>query len=151
MYKATLTALTSLFLLVGCKGKTPVLGIEDNQLTQCPSTPNCVNSQAEDKEYYIEPILVTGTQLEIKEHLLRILKEFKRSKITVVNNDYIRSEFTSKLFRFVDDVEFYFPETQSKNMLIHVRSASRVGYSDFGVNRKRTEDIRYKFATINKE
>lgn len=53
------------------------------------------------------------------------------------------------VFRFVDDVEFYFPETTSKEIIIHVRSASRIGYSDFGVNRKRIEDIRKKLKLSN--
>ena len=75
----------------------------------------------------------------------------KRCKIKVVEDNYIRAEFTSKVFRFVDDVEFYFPDTKSKETIIHVRSASRVGHSDFGVNRKRIEQIRSKYKTINRE
>lgn len=141
--------LTSILLLTGCTGKTPKLGVDADQLKQCPMKPNCVNSQAEDNEHFIEPIFITGAQLETKEHILEILKEFERSKITVVSSNYIRSEFTSMFFRFVDDVEFYFPETQSKEMLIHVRSAARVGHTDFGVNRKRIENIRHKLQQIN--
>jgi uncharacterized protein (DUF1499 family) len=75
----------------------------------------------------------------------------KQSKIVVVEDNYIRAEFVSKIFRFVDDVEFYFPDKKSKELLIHVRSASRVGYSDLGVNRKRIEQIRRKLKTIKKE
>lgn len=69
----------------------------------------------------------------------------------MVEDNYIRAEFVSKIFRFVDDVEFYFPDKKSKELLIHVRSASRVGYSDLGVNRKRIEQIRRKLKTIKKE
>ena len=127
------------------------LGVEDGRLVQCPTKPNCVNSQAKDKEHFIEPILARGTQLEAKEHLLKILNVMKRSEIKVSGNDYIRAEFTSMIFRFVDDVEFYFPETQSKEIVIHVRSASRVGHSDFGANRKRIEEIRNQFKLINKK
>jgi uncharacterized protein (DUF1499 family) len=145
MNKRILIVLTSLLLLTGCTGKMPKLGVQAGQLMQCPTKPNCVNSQAKDNEHFIEPILTKRTQLETKEHLLKILKEKKRAAIKVIESDYIRAEFVSMVFRFVDDVEFYFPETESKEILIHVRSASRIGHSDFGVNRKRIEKIRNNF------
>ena len=53
--------------------------------------------------------------------------------------DYLYAEYSSALFGFVDDVEFYFPP---ETHIIHVRSASRLGHSDLGVNRKRIEAIR---------
>ncbi len=145
MNKQIQIALTSLLLLTGCTGVKPKLGIENGQLTQCPTTPNCVNSQAKDKKHYIEPILTTGTPLEVRTHILKILNKTKSSKIIVTKNNYIRAEFTSKMFRFVDDVEFYFPDTKLKEMTIHIRSASRVGHSDLGANRKRIEHIRSEF------
>jgi len=151
MNKQIQIVLISLLFLTGCAGVRPKLGIENGQLTQCPTTPNCVNSQSKDKKHYIKPILTTGTPLEVKNHVLKILNELKRSKIIVAEDNYIRAEFTSKMFRFVDDVEFYYPDTKSKEMVIHVRSASRVGHSDLGVNRKRCEQIRSKFKAINKE
>jgi len=150
MNKQIMIVLTSLIFFTGCTGVIPKLGIENGQLIQCPTTPNCVNSQAKDKKHYIEPILMTGTPLEVKNHILKILNELKRAKIIVAEDHYIRVEFTSKVFRFIDDLEFYFPNTKSKEMTIHVRSASRVGHSDFGVNRKRIEQIRSKFKEINK-
>ena len=150
MNKQFMMVLTSLIFFTGCTGVIPKLGIENGQLIQCPTTPNCVNSQAKDKKHYIEPILMTGTPLEVKNHILKILNELKRAKIIVAEDHYIRVEFISKVFRFIDDLEFYFPNTKSKEMTIHVRSASRVGHSDFGVNRKRIEQIRSKFKEINK-
>ncbi|MDX2499050.1 MAG: DUF1499 domain-containing protein [Deltaproteobacteria bacterium] len=150
MNKQIMIVLTSLIFFTGCTGVIPKLGIENGQLIQCPTTPNCVNSQAKDKKHYIEPILMTGTPLEVKNHILKILNELKRAKIIVAEDHYIRVEFISKVFRFIDDLEFYFPNTKSKEMTIHVRSASRVGHSDFGVNRKRIEQIRSKFKEINK-
>jgi len=150
MNKQIMIVLTSLIFFSGCTGVIPKLGIENGQLIQCPTTPNCVNSQAKDKKHYIEPILMTGTPLEVKNHILKILNELKRAKIIVAEDHYIRVEFISKVFRFIDDLEFYFPNTKSKEMTIHVRSASRVGHSDFGVNRKRIEQIRSKFKEINK-
>jgi uncharacterized protein (DUF1499 family) len=122
----------------------PKLGIDNDQLMQCPETPNCVNSQATDEKHFIQPILLVGTQQEAQNRLLKILKAWKRSKIIVVQDNYIRAEFKSKLFRFIDDVEFYFPAIEKEDVIIHIRSASRVGHSDFGVNRKRIEEIRIK-------
>tara|TARA_R110001606_G_scaffold361754_7_gene515390 strand:+ start:311320 stop:311796 length:477 start_codon:yes stop_codon:yes gene_type:complete len=151
MNKHIRVILISLLLLTGCKGEMPKLGIDNGQLHTCPSTPNCVNSQIIDEKHYIEPILTIGTRLEVKNHILDILNESKNSKVIVIKDNYIRAEFTSKLFRFVDDVEFYFPDTQSKEITIQVRSASRVGHSDLGVNQKRIEQIRSKFQVISKK
>ena len=151
MNKRTLIILASLLMFTGCTGKMPELGIENGKFKQCPHTPNCVNSQAKDKKHFIEPILITATPLEAKNYILKTLYDLKVSKVIAVEDNYIRAEFVSKIFRFVDDVEFYFPDNDSKELLVHVRSASRVGYSDLGVNRKRIEQIRSKIKTIIKE
>ena len=82
---------------------------------------------------------------------MEIVKEWKHAKIIVAQKNYIRVEFISNVFRFVDDVEFYFPETKEKEIIIHIRSASRIGHSDFGVNRKRIEQIRSKLKVNNKK
>lgn len=145
MFKRISSLLIFLILLTGCAGIKPNLGIENGQLSQCPTTPNCVSSMTTDKEYYIDPIVTSGNPLEVKQQILNILNEFKNTTIVVSENNYIRAEFSSTYFHFIDDVEFYFPETKSEEMIIHVRSASRVGQSDFGVNRKRIEQIRAKF------
>ena len=137
----------SLIMLIGCSGTKPDLGLKNGELMPCPKTPNCVNSQAADEEHYIKPIQFTGTMEEAKGRLLQILESEKRTKILAVDENYIRVEFTSALFRFVDDVEFYFPNKQDGERVIHIRSASRVGYSDLGVNRKRIEQIRSRFLT----
>jgi uncharacterized protein (DUF1499 family) len=123
----------------------PGLGINNNKLTPCPKTPNCVNSQADAEKHYIQPISYAETQQEAHDLLLQILESEKRTEIMTAQQNYIRVEFTSALFRFVDDVEFYFPEGKADEKVIHVRSASRVGYSDLGANRKRIERIRSKF------
>ena len=134
-----------LIMLTGCSGAKPDLGVNNGELMPCPKTPNCVNSQAADEEHYIEPIHFSGTQQEAKGRLLKIFESEERTKILTVQENYIRVEFASALFGFVDDVEFYFPEKQAAGTVIHIRSASRVGYSDLGVNRKRIEKIRSKF------
>jgi uncharacterized protein (DUF1499 family) len=123
----------------------PDLGINNGELMPCPKTPNCVNSQAVGEKQYIQPIPYTETRQDARARLLQILKSEKRTKILTVQKNYIRVAFSSALFRFVDDVEFYFPEAQAVETVIHIRSASRVGYSDLGANRKRIERIRSKF------
>jgi len=145
MNKQILVVLINLLLLTGCSGTMPKLGINNSELAPCPETPNCVSSQAHDEVHFIEPINYSGTQQGAYDVLLRIIKSEKRTEILAEQKDYIRVEFTSALFRFVDDVEFYFPEEQAEKKIIHVRSASRVGHSDLGANRKRIERIRSKF------
>lgn len=146
MNKQTFIVLFSFIFLIGCSGIRPKLGINNGQLVPCPKAPNCVSSQATDKKHFIQPLHFVGTLQEAQEELLKILKAWKRAKITVVLKNYIRVEFTSKLFRFIDDVEFYFPPTKTEKIIINIRSASRIGHSDLGTNRKRIEQIstRYK-------
>lgn len=136
--------LVIVFVFVGCSISMVELGINNGLLTPCPKTPNCVNSQATDEKHFIQPINFIGTHQEAQDLLLKILKTWRRTKIIVVQENYIRAEFTSKIFRFVDDVEFYFPVTKTEETIIHIRSASRVGNSDLGTNRKRIEQIRSK-------
>ena len=142
MIKKVHLVLLSLIILCGCSGKMSTLGINNGQLLACPNTPNCVNSQANDKAHFIQAILFSGSLEEAQTRLLEVLNEWKQAKIIVTQDNYIRAEFVSKVFRFIDDVEFYFPATLDKEITIHIRSASRVGHSDLGVNRKRIETIR---------
>ena len=133
----------SLFSFSGTPPKD--LGITDGQLKRCPNTPNCVSSQApsEDKEHAIAPFTYSGSAKEAIERLKQIIEGMERSTINKVTDDYLYAEFSSKIMGFVDDVEFYAPPGES---VIHTRTAARLGKSDLGVNRKRTEEIRAKFA-----
>jgi uncharacterized protein (DUF1499 family) len=99
---------------------------------------------AKDKKHFVEPIQFDKSQKAAHKELLQILKSMPRTTIPVSKDDYICTECKSLLFRFVDDLEFVFDA--GKN-IIHVRSASRSGYSDLGINRKRVEAIRKKFQT----
>jgi uncharacterized protein (DUF1499 family) len=130
---------------MGCSGTMPKLGVVDSKLMPCPKSPNCVSSQAHDEKHHIEPIKYSGSQQMAHDRLLQVIKKEKRTEILTDQEDYIHVEFTSALFRFVDDVEFYFPKEKAGQAVIHVRSASRVGYSDLGANRKRIEHIRSEF------
>jgi len=113
-----------------------------HKLSPCPSSPNCVSSLAEDRKHAIEPLRYSGSRDEARQRLADILDKLARVNVTLAETDYIHAEFRSLIFRFVDDVEFLLPE---KGNIIHVKSASRVGYSDLGANRKRVERIRSVF------
>jgi len=109
------------------------------QLAPCPSSPNCVSTQAQDQEHSIAPIRYQKSRSEAKEALKEIVRSLPRTRLVEGNETYLHYEFTSLLLRFVDDVEFLFDD-EAKT--IHFRSASRIGHSDFGVNRRRMEEIR---------
>ena len=113
------------------------LGVREGRLAPCRTTPNCVSSQADarsDPGHYIEPLARASWSA-----LRELLGELPRVRIVEDQPQYLRAEFTSRLLGFVDDVEFHHHEGAG---LIHVRSASRLGRSDFGVNRRRIEQIR---------
>ncbi|WP_394179882.1 DUF1499 domain-containing protein [Marinomonas posidonica] len=118
------------------------LGVNQGQLAACSNKPNCVSSQAQDREHYIDPLLFHGNQENAHQAIIAILQQTKRVNIVTKEANYLHAEFKSALFRFVDDVEFYFVEESPSLTTIHIRSASRVGYSDLGVNRKRMESLR---------
>ena len=115
------------------------IGLNNGQLSPCPTSPNCVVSQNGDEEHNIKAIPYKGDRATAKETLLKVLSVVPRTKVIEQTDDYIHTESTSRIFKFVDDAEFYFPEDEN---VIHVRSASRVGESDLGVNRRRIEQIR---------
>jgi len=118
------------------------LGLNDGKLRPCPETPNCVCSEKhskDDKQHFIEPIRV------------RTAKKFDELKQTLVNQggtiitedgNYAHITFTSTIFRFVDDVEIRF---EPEKKMAHIRSASRMGQSDLGVNRKRMNKLKKAF------
>jgi uncharacterized protein (DUF1499 family) len=118
------------------------LGVTDNKLAPCPQSPNCVSSQSTDSEHQIAPLSYNSPPEAAIAKLQGIIQNLERTKIITVTANYLYAEFTSALMGFVDDVEFYLDET---SQVIHVRSASRLGQSDLGVNRQRIETIRNKF------
>lgn len=123
-------------------------GVPVDNLRPCPDSPNCVSSLSGDPRHAIAPLQYEETAEKVGELLIEVVSRMKRSRIVISEKLYLHVEFTSALFRFVDDVEFLFDDGQK---VIHVRSASRVGYSDFGTNRKRVEEIRTRFDALIKE
>jgi uncharacterized protein (DUF1499 family) len=109
------------------------------QLSPCPSSPNCVSTQAQDEGHAITPFRYRKSRAEAKEALKEVIRSLPRTKLVEEDESYLHYEFTSLLLRFVDDVEFLFDD-EAKT--IHFRSASRTGYGDLGVNRARMEQVR---------
>jgi uncharacterized protein (DUF1499 family) len=133
------------FLLVSNRvfaGAPPTnIGVNNGKLTGCPSTPNCVSSQvaAIDREHQITPFEFDGDNSNTIAKLKQVLQTMPNNKIVKETDNYLYIEFMSKLIGFVDDAEFYLDKDSKK---IQVRSASRLGESDLGVNRQRIEKIR---------
>lgn len=124
-------------------GKRPTtLGMKDGKLSPCPDSPNCVCSQASDAQHHIEPLRYSSPPETAIAQLRQIVESMERSQIIEASENYLYAEFTSALMGYVDDVEFYLDGAAG---VIHVRSASRLGQSDMGVNRKRIEAIRAQF------
>ncbi len=124
-------------------GKKPTnIGVNSGKLAPCPNSPNCVSSQSQDVQHKIEPLTYKSSPQQAMANLKTAIENMERTKIITENDNYLYAEFSTKLMGYVDDVEFYLDLSAN---IIHVRSASRLGKSDLGVNRKRVETIRAKF------
>ena len=130
-------------LVTGCSSVKKGPTFDGVSLGACPASPNCVSSLEEKAgKHYSEEINYKGTREDAKAAILEAVEMEKNSEVVVVEKDYIHVIFKSGFFKFIDDLELYFPEEKK---IIHFRSAARSGYSDFGVNRKRVERIRKSF------
>jgi uncharacterized protein (DUF1499 family) len=118
------------------------LGVRNGELAPCPSYPNCVSTQAEDETHAIDPIPYTGSTAAARQRIVDIVNSMERSRVITVEPTYIYVEFRTPGLRYTDDVEFTFDE---EARLIHFRSAARLPYYDFNVNRERMETIRSEF------
>lgn len=128
--------------MAGCAGSPPShLGIKNGKFAPCPDKNNCVNSQSPDEKYYVEHLAYKGSRESALIKLKQVIHSMERTRIVEDSDRYLRIECTSAVMGFVDDVEFYFPDEP----VIQIKSASRIGHYDFGVNRKRVEKIRELF------
>jgi len=128
-------------------GNSPMApGHKDGRLTPCPESPNCVSSQNENEARYVEPFKVSGDSGNALDRLTKMLSRLKRAKIVEQTEDYLHVEFKVALFGFIDDVEFLL---DAKQGVIHLRSASRSGYWDFGLNRRRIKSLRQKWRALS--
>jgi uncharacterized protein (DUF1499 family) len=139
----TVVGSTSILAVLARVVKSPAnLGVRDGKLASCPNAPNCVSTQSQDPRHQIDPVPYTTSPAEAKDALLQIIRSMERSKIITDDPTCIRAEFRSKRMRYVDYVELYLDQETS---VIHFRSSARLPYYDWGVNRKRMEEIRTAF------
>ena len=121
------------------------LGVKNGRLARCKRTPNCVCSQEDpaDAQHHVAPIAFRGGAAEAMATVRKAVEAMPRTTVVRSEADYLYAEFRSKLMGFVDDVEFFYDASAG---VIHVRSASRLGRRDFGVNRARIEALRAAIA-----
>jgi len=136
---------TGLFLVVGglvllsfTATRPNNLGVRDGKLAECPDTPNCVSSFTKSQTQYVPAIPFSGSESEAIDALREIMLEMDGSRVVSASSTYLYCEFSTPLFGFVDDVEVLLDTEAS---IIHFRSASRVGFQDFGVNRRRVHEV----------
>jgi len=142
---ATLVVLSpviALAVLSALATKPKNLGASNGLLAPCPNSPNCVSTQNSDSQHTIEAIVFDGSPEDAMRKLKAVLAVIPRMEIITETESYLHAEATSLIFRFRDDVEFVVDRQEN---LIHFRSASRVGNSDLGANRKRMKEIRKAF------
>jgi uncharacterized protein (DUF1499 family) len=127
--------------------------LTNNKLIACPSSPNCVQSEDKnDAEHYFSAIKFP-TSMEfsaLKKNITEVIKEMDGKLVEntqVQNSSYISATFTSMIFRFVDDFEL---RIDLEKGLIHLRSASRTGHSDMGVNMNRASEFQELLSKKNK-
>jgi len=134
-------------ILTACASERPNnLGARGGLLAACPASPNCVASQAVDEKHRIQPLAFSDDPDAAFARLKRVLG--RRGDATIIEErpDYLRVELRTRLF--VDDGEFLLDRAQR---VIHLRSASRLGYSDLGKNRSRMEELRNEFSNEEKK
>ncbi len=130
-----------LSIVLSCASNPPKVQLVDGKLRACPKSPNCVSSESDSASSRVEPLTFQGPPEKAWGDLEETIQEMG-GKIQEEHDGYLWATFTTRLFRFVDDVEF---RMVSADGMIHVRSGSRVGYSDLGVNRRRVEKLRTLF------
>ncbi|MGB1801217.1 MAG: DUF1499 domain-containing protein [Gammaproteobacteria bacterium] len=137
--KLKVYGLAGILIFISANTHAELLQIDD---MNCPDKPNCVSSLVKDSTHYIEPFTFNDAPEKAMARLKTALLQEKG--ITLVTNEaeVLKAEVKSFIFRFIDDVEF---SLLTEQKVIHVRSSSRTGYYDFGVNRRRIERIRQRF------
>ncbi|MFK5927326.1 MAG: DUF1499 domain-containing protein [Desulfuromusa sp.] len=126
--------------LLSCSGKRPSnLGVSDSRLAPCPASPNCLSSDDLDSAHMTPPFQLVKPATEVWRVARELVSELPRTRIVNETSDYLHAECRSGVFGFVDDLELHLRPSKG---IIAVRSASRLGYSDFGVNQRRIEKIR---------
>lgn len=114
----------------------------NGKLRSCPASPNCVCSEFPGNDHSIEPLEFSGGADEAWTRLIDLVSGQARTTIIARTDGYLEARVRTRILRFVDVVEFRLDRAANQ---IHVRSASKVGYSDLGMNRRRIEHLRQLF------
>ena len=134
-----LAAFWLVVFVINLNGKSVAGGVVGGRLAPCPETPNCVSSQTEDATQLVEPFKLTGDPAAVLGKLKAALARLGGTTVVKEETNYLHAVASTPFFRLRDDLELLIDPT---NGVIHVRSASRLGRRDFGVNRARAEDLR---------
>ncbi len=119
-------------------------GLQDGHLARCPDSPNCICTEyPADASHYQPAIELKPGANQALLSALREAIENTGGKINLQEGEYLAATYTSPLFHYVDDFEL---RIDQQNQQLHVRSASRVGHSDFGANLKRVEQFKQALA-----
>lgn len=138
-----LIVLAAFFLLGKSSQNRKTPGLVDGGLARCPARPNCVCSEFPgDADHYVEPLALPRDPEEFETDWIRAVISDMGGIVQNVDNNHVAATFSSDVFRFVDDFEV---RADFENGVLHLRSASRVGYGDAGVNRRRVEAFREKY------
>jgi len=139
IFKRSTLILTCGMFLASCSGTPPDnIGIVNSMLTPCPESPNCVSSDSLDESHYVPAFKLEANAELVWSEIKVYLQAQHNMEIMTETTDYLYVESTSSLMRFVDDFELHL---RLKDGIIAVRSASRLGKSDFGVNKQRVDDL----------
>jgi uncharacterized protein (DUF1499 family) len=133
------------FAYLSLTSPVPKVGLTAGRLRPCPATPNCVSSESDDRHAHIAPFAFQGSSQRAWEEMTQAIRA-DGGTIHEDRDGYLWATYTSRIFRFVDDVEL---QLEAGRDVIDVRSGSRVGRSDLGVNRKRVERLRRLFEQRN--
>ena len=140
MSSQRLAAATFTLVFLSCAGKPPTsLGVHGSTLSPCPASPNCISSDATDSSHGTPPFALAIAPAEAWQIARSVVSSLPRTVVVTQTPDYLHAECSSALLGFVDDLEL---QLRAPERLIAVRSASRLGYGDLGVNRARVEELR---------
>ena len=129
--------------LFSCAGSQPAdIGVDEGRLAPCPSSPNCVSSDAQPGLHQTKPLRFDGDSATAWKFAEAAVGQLPRTRVIRLEPDYLHAECRSALMGFVDDLELYLRADEGT---IAVRSASRLGWSDMGVNRRRVDAVRRAF------
>lgn len=126
--------------LLSCSGTRPSnLGVSNSRLAPCPASPNCLSSDDHDSAHKTPPFQLEKPAAIVWKIVRELVANLPCTQIINETSDYFHAECRSSVFGFVDDLELHL---RPSARVIAVRSAARLGYSDFGVNRRRVELLR---------